>query len=439
MIGVLFMHNVYSGKASQAYSNKDYTLAYQLWEQAGKKGNVIALYNLGVMELNNKGKSVEFKPSVTYFKKACKKNFALACFELGLMYYKTAAAPHNPKKSIQYIIKAAKQGDPSGQFKLAEHYEKTDIEKAIVWFKKSAKQNFIGSANSLAIIYEKRGDWDKAIYWYKKAVNQDFDALIRARKAPFLKDGKTLNHRRAMGFYVNTSIDEALLGAQFNFGRFYDYVKSKYQDKKLARFWYEKSALQGYNIAQHNLAMLFILGQGGGKDFKKAKYWFEKGAKQNYSLSIFNLGYMHENGLGIPQNSLKAIAFYKKVHGNNRGVADKAIAIIHDNGIGVTKNRLKALPWYIKAGRKNILYAQLRAAEILYSYKRYVRSFHWFNTAAKKVNDPEPHMVAHAQYMVGRMLYSGEGIKQNREQARKWLHKAVKNGSKKAAKMLKQK
>ncbi len=426
----VFAHDAGFEKAIKSYKSQHYKAAYQLWKKSAKKGDAIALYNLAVMELNLQGESASFKASAVLFRQACHKKFGLACVELGLMHELGIAVKKSVKEAFKLYLKAAQQGDPLGQNKLAEYYENRDIKKAIYWFKKSAEQNIIASASSLGLIYQKKKEWSASLFWFQKSVGQDFKALIKAKKDPFLADGKTLNHLRGMGYRIDTSIDEALFNAQFDLGYFYEHMKSEYQSKKLARFWYEKSALQGFALAQHNLAYLYIKGEGGKKDYIKAKYWYEKAAEQNHSRSMYNLAYIYENGLGAAQNALKAIELYKKVHGEHEALAFKSIAVIYDRGIGLRKDEKSALIWYVRAASKNQLYAQVRVADIYFNYRNYDSSFYWFYKAAKSD-------VSYAQYMVGQMLYKGKGTKQDKQKAKKWFTRAAKGGNNKALQSLK--
>lgn len=47
-------------------------------------------------------------------------------------------------------------------------------------------------------------------------------------------------------------------------------------------YWFSKAAEQGDSIAQHNLGVCYYNGRGIAKDKDMAKYWFEKSAAQGY-------------------------------------------------------------------------------------------------------------------------------------------------------------
>ena len=59
------------------------------------------------------------------------------------------------------------------RMKNGKDYTEKDIDKSIEWFTKAADQGLMGSATTLAMIYEEGKlvpqDLEKSQYWYKKA------------------------------------------------------------------------------------------------------------------------------------------------------------------------------------------------------------------------------------------------------------------------------
>jgi hypothetical protein len=46
-------------------------------------------------------------------------------------------------------------------------------------------------------------------------------------------------------------------------------------DDERAVYWYKKSAEQGYPKAQHNLALMYLMGTGATQSYEKAKHWLQ--------------------------------------------------------------------------------------------------------------------------------------------------------------------
>ena len=69
------------------------------------------------------------------------------------------------------------------------------------------------------------------------------------------------------------------------------------KDNKKALYWHEKSAKQGFPLAQSILAEMYQTGEGGVlKDNKKALYWYEKSAKQGFPRAQSVLASMYRKG-----------------------------------------------------------------------------------------------------------------------------------------------
>ena len=58
--------------------------------------------------------------------------------------------------------------------------------------------------------------------------------------------------------------------------------------------------------AQHNLAIMYDLGQGLPQDHAEAIKWYRLAAQQWHAVSQNNLGILLENGRGATQNSAEA-------------------------------------------------------------------------------------------------------------------------------------
>ena len=57
---------------------------------------------------------------------------------------------------------------------------------------------------------------------------------------------------------------------------------------------------------------MYRKGNGVTQDEKKAVQWYQKSADQGYPLAQSNLGVMYELGKGVTQNYEKALELYQK-------------------------------------------------------------------------------------------------------------------------------
>ena len=68
--------------------------------------------------------------------------------------------------------------------------------------------------------------------------------------------------------------------AMFGVGCDFDHGRGVSESMQMARLWYEKSAEQGYPMAQNNLGSMHAKGEGGLPVSKeKARLWYERSAE----------------------------------------------------------------------------------------------------------------------------------------------------------------
>lgn len=74
----------------------------------------------------------------------------------------------------------------------------------------------------------------------------------------------------------------------------------------------QKSAKNGNQYAQFDLAVMYANGDCVSKDETKAAEWYEKAAIQGNKFAQFNLGVLHEFGRGVPKDETIAAEWYQK-------------------------------------------------------------------------------------------------------------------------------
>lgn len=151
----------------------------------------------------------------------------------------------------------------------------------------AAKQGYHVSQYNVAILYEDGRGVDKslcdAVYWYKLASDQnDQNAL---NKLGYLKKGHVLGKSVADAF--NLYQKSALQGnnlAQCRLGNMYQTGRGTEIDLETAASWYKKSPLQNNQKAQFNLSMKYIFEYQ--TDIPTAMYWLRKSADQGFEKAL---------------------------------------------------------------------------------------------------------------------------------------------------------
>jgi len=82
------------------------------------------------------------------------------------------------------------------------------------------------------------------------------------------------------------------------------------KDISEARFWFQKSARQGYAKAQYQLAKITMEEATGEGDFTEAFTWFFHAAEQGHQKAQYYLGTLYATGKGIKKDNVKAYCWF---------------------------------------------------------------------------------------------------------------------------------
>ena len=199
------------------------------------------------------------------------------------LFFKKAKHAYDRKNYIQafaLFMQAAELGNADAMFFLALCYEngngtKTNLEKAVEWYKKSAELGNAKSMNNLGLCYQEG-----------KGVNQaHLQAVIYFQKASELGNAYAMNN----------------LGIAYRDGLGIN------PDMKKAFEWFKKSAELGNANAMNNLGNCYFYGRGIEQNYEKAVELYLKAVDKLDSEAIQNLGNCYFYGRGIEQNYEKAV------------------------------------------------------------------------------------------------------------------------------------
>ena len=187
------------------------------------------------------------------------------------------------------------------------------------------------------------------------------------------------------------------------------------------------SARQGNAEAQYKIGRLFDDGQEMYEDDVMAFYWYEKAAVQGHKGAQFRLGKMLEFGDGyISINHKRALRFYKKAAEQGHPGAQYALGRMYAEGKGIVGEDVdRAIFWFQKAAEDHESVSAQYALGIMYVDRveppQYAKGASWFRKAADKGH-------ARAQYELGKLYASGDGVHENDVKAYCWLGRAQAQG-----------
>jgi len=87
-----------------------------------------------------------------------------------------------------------------------------------------------------------------------------------------------------------------------------------------AATWFREAAINGLDVAQFNLGVMYERGLGVPEDETRALLWYHSAAEQGYPLAQYNLGRLYALGKGIPQSDAEAKRWFQRAA--DRGVSD---------------------------------------------------------------------------------------------------------------------
>jgi len=171
------------------------------------------------------------------------------------------------------------------------------------------------------------------------------------------------------------------------------------ENPSAARDWLSKSAAGGVDLAQIDLGIMMVQGEGGPADFSGGLKWIAAAAEKGNAAAAYNMGsLLRDGGDSFPPNKTEAIKWFKIAAAQNDASAASKVARAYFNGDqGVGADTQEAIRWVQKA-------AELHDIE--------------------------------SQFLLAQILLEGEEVDQDIETGQSWLRRAAAHGHPDAAQML---
>jgi TPR repeat protein len=325
-------------QAEAHYQQKNYDVAFQLYQEAANLGSANSQKALGLMYAYGRGAGQDYSQAMSWYQKAALQGLAEAQNAIGVMYQHGWGATQ-------------------------------DYAHALFWYQKAAEQGFVPAENGIGVLYQNgwgtAQDYAQAMYWYQKAAAQ----------------GNAY--------------------AQFNIGTLYQSGAGTARDAAQAVYWYQKAAAQGYSDAQVNLGMMYAIGEGTAQDYAQAMYWFQKAAVQNFAFAQFDMGVMYENGLGTAQDYDQALSLYRKAAAQGVIGAQINLGDLYHSGEGSVQDDTQAMYWFQKAAAKGDSTAEFNLG-LMYSHgwgtaQNNAQAMYWYQKSAAQGNPDAQNNIAFLQ------------------------------------------
>ncbi len=116
------------------------------------------------------------------------------------------------------------------------------------------------------------------------------------------------------------------------------------------------SAENGNAEAQHNLGLLYHVGQGVTQNYAEAVKWYRLAAAQGNADAQIMVSAMYYSGEGVTQNYAEAMKWYRLSAAQGNADAQNGLGLMYYKGQGVTEDRAEAVKlWKLSAAQGNAL------------------------------------------------------------------------------------
>ena len=155
----------------------------KLIKMEAEDGNAEEQYNLGMMFATGKGPyghgtyTKDIGQAKKWLEKSAAQNYIPSIVELAMLYGSGEGLKEDPKKAHELFLQAANLNDPFSQYVVGLNLfngngVEVDINEAVQWYLKAAKQGENHAQFEMGMICEIGGDIESARKWYTKSANQ---------------------------------------------------------------------------------------------------------------------------------------------------------------------------------------------------------------------------------------------------------------------------
>lgn len=159
---------------------KDPAKAIEWYIKAAEQGIPVVQHDVGVKYFQGQGVEQDYLKAAYWWEQSANAGLADSQFNLGLLYYRGIGLEVDYQKASALFTSAAEQDHPNAQYSLAVMYAfgqylDKNYEHALKWFKKSAAHDVAQAQFNLGVFYENGYGLDVNIAtakkWYELAAN----------------------------------------------------------------------------------------------------------------------------------------------------------------------------------------------------------------------------------------------------------------------------
>ena len=356
--------------------------AYGLMLTEARRGNILAIYDVGKMRLDGNGCEKDtdeaqqwFQLALSGFMEAEQKGYIQ--YRIGKMHALGYGTEQDYTQAAGWYAKAVKQDNPFAAYALGGLYHRgqgVDKDEAQAFSLYSMAAEHEKQPNAYAM-YELGGmyrdgrgterDAAKSKRWYSAAYTR-FVALEQERGDENLAYRLGRMNLSGIGTSVNFELAKTYLGKSAvlkNVNAYYGlgtlYLKKEYVDynPQQATFWFAKAADAGHDFAEYSLGKLYLKGEGVPKDTARATTYLERSAAKGNQYAEYALGKLFFKGEDVLKDTGKALFYLERSAAQGNQYAEYTLGKLYLFGIDVPEDRERALYWLHRSAAQGNQYA----------------------------------------------------------------------------------
>ncbi len=243
--------------------------------------------------------------------------------------------------------------------------------------------------------------------------------------------------------------------SQIRVGRCFEEGNGIEQSYTAAFFWYSIAAENQSAPAQFNIARLYEFGLGVDESPEIAARWYSGSAELGSVEAQLKMGQLCEQGIGVQKSPEEAFQWYRKAAESGNGEAQYNLASMYEWGNGVEQSIETAREWYKRSADSGHTHALLALRRLNRQSKPVENESaptpqkdtdpkELFESAVRCMNEGCGDLAcnpvemitesaklgyAPAQYNLGLMYLTGDGVDLSYDKAFDWFSKAADQGN----------
>jgi len=189
-------------------------------------------------------------------------------------------------------------------------------------------------------------------------------------------------------------------------------------------------AEQGDAVAEFQIAVMYIQGNGVQSDVAKGDKWLRKAAEDGNANAESVLGVMYGYGGIVERNVFEAVKWWRLAAEQGNAKAQTFLGEHYCTGEGVPQDYSEAVRWFRKAAEQGDANAQIDLGNRFLNGQGVAQdnseAAKWYRLAAEQGD-------AEAQYQLGLLYGLGSGVPKDTVEAYRWLSLAAAQGVEGAA------